>query len=75
VSRPVVIEDDAWIGMNAVILPGVRVGKASIVGTGSVVTKDVPDYTVVGGIPARVLRQLDAAKCVADDTSGIQHSR
>jgi acetyltransferase-like isoleucine patch superfamily enzyme len=73
VPRPVVIEDDAWIGMHAVILPGVRVGKASIVGTGSVVTKDVPDYTVVGGIPARVLRQLDPAKCVADNTSGIQH--
>ena len=72
VSRPVVIEDDAWIGMNAVILPGVHVGRGAIVGTGSVVTKDVPAYTVVGGIPARVLRQLDPAKCVADNTSGIQ---
>jgi acetyltransferase-like isoleucine patch superfamily enzyme len=72
VPRPVVIEDDVWIGMNAVILPGVHIGKASIVGTGSVVTKDVPAYTVVGGIPAKVLRQLDPAKCVADNTSDVQ---
>lgn len=72
VPRPVVIEDDVWVGMNAVILPGVRIGKASIVGTGSVVTKDVPPYTVVGGIPAKVLRQLDPAKCVPDNTSEVQ---
>jgi acetyltransferase-like isoleucine patch superfamily enzyme len=72
VPRPVVIEDDVWVGMHAVILPGVHIGKASIVGTGSVVTKDVPAYTVVGGIPAKVLRQLDPAKCVPDNTSDIQ---
>ena len=72
VPRPVVIEDDAWIGMHAVILPGVRIGKASIVCTGSVVTKDVPDFTVVGGIPAKVLRQLDPSKFVPDNTSDIQ---
>jgi UDP-3-O-[3-hydroxymyristoyl] glucosamine N-acyltransferase len=67
--KPVVIEDDAWIGMNAVILPGVRIGRASIVGTGCVVTRDVPDFTVVGGVPARVLRQLDPAKFVIDRTN------
>ena len=71
---PVVLEDDAWIGMHAVILPGVHIGKASIVGAGSVVTKDVPDFTVVGGIPAKVLRQLDPSKFVPDNTSEIQRT-
>ncbi len=69
VPAPVVIEDDAWIGMNAVILPGVRIGRASIVGTGCVVTKDVPPFTVVGGVPAKVLRQLDPEKFVVDRTN------
>ncbi len=72
VPKSVVIDDDAWIGMHAVILPGVRVGKAAIVGAGSVVTKDVPDFTVVGGIPAKVLRELDPSKFVPDNTSDIQ---
>lgn len=74
VPLPVVLEDDAWIGMHAVILPGVHIGKASIVGAGSVVTKDVPDFTVVGGIPAKVLRQLDPSKFVPDNTSEIQRT-
>lgn len=58
---PVVIEDDADIGVNAVILPGVRVGRGSIVGAGSVVTKDIAPMSVAAGVPARVLRQRDAA--------------
>lgn len=55
-AREVVIEDDVWIGTRAIILPGVRVGRGSIIGAGSVVTKDVPSGSVVGGNPARVLR-------------------
>lgn len=54
--RLVTIGDDVWIGTRAVILPGVRVGRGSIVGAGAVVTKHVPDYAVVGGNPARVIR-------------------
>ena len=52
-----VMEDDVWIGRGAVILPGVRVGKGSIVGAGAVVTKDVPPRSVVSGAPARIIRK------------------
>lgn len=54
--KPVVIGDDVWIGIRTVIMPGVTIGNGSIIGAGAVVTKDVPDYAVVGGVPARVLR-------------------
>jgi acetyltransferase-like isoleucine patch superfamily enzyme len=53
---PVVIEDDADVGIGAVILPGVRIGTGAIIGAGSVVTRDVPAYAVVAGSPARILR-------------------
>jgi acetyltransferase-like isoleucine patch superfamily enzyme len=53
---PVQIEDDADIGVGAILLPGVTVGKGAQVGAGAVVTKDVPAYSVVAGVPARVLR-------------------
>ena len=56
VAKPVVIEDDVWIGAGAVILPGVRVGRGAVVGAGSVVTKDVPAFGVVVGNPARLVR-------------------
>ena len=60
-SAPVTIEDDVWLGAHVVILPGVTVGAGSIVGAGSVVTKDVPPGVVVGGVPARVLRPITDA--------------
>lgn len=47
------IEDDVWIGARAIILPGVTVGKGAVIGAGAVVTKNVDDYTIVGGIPAK----------------------
>ncbi|MBC8766914.1 acyltransferase [Arenibacter sp. BSSL-BM3] len=52
------IKTGAWIGANCILLPGVTVGKNSIVGAGSIVTKDVPDNTVVAGNPARILKSL-----------------
>lgn len=55
----IVIEDECWIGANAVITAGVRVGKHSIVAAGSIVTKDVPPYTIVGGNPAKVLKKYN----------------
>lgn len=55
VDGPIEIGDDVWIGANAVILPGVRVGEGSIVAAGAVVAKNVPPFTVVGGVPAKVL--------------------
>lgn len=53
---PVIIEDDVWIGRNAIILPGVRIGKGAIVGAGAVVTKDVPTFAIVGGVPSKIIR-------------------
>lgn len=53
------IKKNAWIGARAIILPGVKIGENAIVGSGAVVTKDVPDKTVVVGSPARVIRALD----------------
>lgn len=60
--KPVVIKESAWIGAGATILPGVCVGKHAIVGASAVVTKDVPDYAVVVGNPARVIKMLDQNK-------------
>lgn len=57
---PVVIEDDAWIGAGSIILPGCRVGKGAVIGAGSVVTKDVPPYSIVAGNPAKIIREIPA---------------
>ena len=54
----VVIEDDVWIGDKVAILAGVHVGKGAIIAANSVVTKDVPDYCVVGGVPARIIKNV-----------------
>lgn len=54
--KPVVIEDDVWIAANAIILPGVTIKKGAIIGAGSVVTKDVMEYNVVAGVPAKVIK-------------------
>lgn len=56
VQGGVQIEDNVWIGSHAVILPGVTLGRSCIVGAGCVVTRDVPPYAVVAGVPARILR-------------------
>lgn len=53
---PIIVEDDVWIGTGAIILKGVTIGTGSVVAAGSLVTKDVPPYSVVGGIPAKVLK-------------------
>ena len=58
-TKPIVVEDESWIGANVVIVPGVTVGKHSIVAAGSVVTKNIPPYSVVAGNPARILKQYD----------------
>ena len=59
-TAEIVVEDEVWIGANVVITAGVRIGRHAVVAGGSVVTKDVPPYTVVGGNPARPLKQYSA---------------
>ena len=63
-SKPVFVEDNVWVGFDAVVLPGVRLGHGSIIGSKSVVVEDVPPYCIVAGNPAKVIRHLDA-----DDTA------
>jgi tetrahydrodipicolinate N-succinyltransferase len=60
VSRPVRVDDDVWIGANAIVLKGVTIGRGAIVAAGSVVTRDVPAMTLVGGNPAQVIKRLES---------------
>jgi len=57
-SRPIVIEDNVWIGARVIVLGGVTIGHDSCVAAGSVVNRDVPPRTLVGGVPAKVIREL-----------------
>lgn len=56
-DAPIVIEDDVWIGAGSIILSGVTIGKGTVIGAGSVVTKDVPPYSIAAGIPAQVIKE------------------
>lgn len=59
-GQPIVIQDNVWLGGSVSVLPGVTIGKNSVIGAGSVVTKDIPENSVAVGNPARVLRTIDA---------------
>lgn len=65
-AQGVVIEDDVWIGSGAVITDGVRVGRGAVIAGGAVVTKDVLPHTIVGGVPAKVIRQITGEKTTGD---------
>lgn len=58
-GTPVTIGDDVWIGANCTILPGITIGNNVVVAAGAVVTKDVPDNCVVGGVPAKVIKEIE----------------
>jgi acetyltransferase-like isoleucine patch superfamily enzyme len=60
--KPLIIEDEAWIGAHVTVLPGVRIGKGAVLGAGSVVTRDIPPMAVAIGSPARVVRYRDGRK-------------
>ena len=72
----ITVEDDTFIGLNAIILPGVHIGKSCVIGAGSVVTHDVPDRSVAAGVPAKVICTLDeyAEKCRARMPEGFDES-
>lgn len=59
VGENIVVEDNVWIGANSVILPGVTIHSGSVVAAGSVITKDVPGFCLVGGVPAKAIRSLE----------------
>jgi len=59
VAKPIVIEDNVWVGGGAILLPGVRIGRNAVVGAGAVVSRSVPANTVVAGNPARVIREIE----------------
>jgi len=58
-KKPIIIEDDVWITMNCMIMKGVRIGKGAVIAAGAVVTRDVAPYTVVGGVPAKLIKRLE----------------
>lgn len=61
-ARPVIIEDDVWIGARVIILPGVTIGRGAVLAAGAVVTRDVPAFAIVGGNPARMLKSRRPAE-------------
>lgn len=65
-DKDVVFEGDNWIGSNTTILKGVHVGRGAVIGAGSVVTKDVPPYSVVGGVPAKIIKYKFTDKQIAE---------
>lgn len=54
--RPIIVEDDVWIGTRVTILPGVTIGKGAVIGANSLVTKDIEEYSICGGVPAKHIR-------------------
>lgn len=59
IPAKIVIENDVWIGANCIITAGVRIGEGAVVAAGCVVTKDVPSFTIVGGVPAKIIKERD----------------
>ncbi|WP_232009810.1 DapH/DapD/GlmU-related protein [Actinomyces howellii] len=59
IPQPITIADRVWMGANVTVLPGVTIGEGAVVAAGAVVTRDVPAFTVVGGVPAKPIRRLE----------------
>jgi maltose O-acetyltransferase len=70
--KPVVIEDDAWITNRCMIMPGIRIGKAAVIGSGSVVTRDVAPFTIVAGNPAKKIGEIDPEKFIPEGQEVVE---
>lgn len=70
IPRPIVIEDDVWIGVGCIILKGVTIGRGAIIGAGSVIAKDVPPFTFAAGNPARNIKQVTSWRGTTIDDNG-----
>ena len=64
---PVIVENQVWIGRNVIVMPGIRLGKGSIIGAGAVVTKSVPPFAIMGGVPAKIIRYRNATQITSTD--------
>ena len=62
----IIVDDDVWIGQRALIMSGVHIGQGAIIASGAVVTKDVPPYAIVGGVPARIIRFRFSEKIIKE---------
>lgn len=74
IRRPVRIAAGAWLGSRSLVLPGVSIGRGAVVGAGALVNRDVPPHTVVGGVPARVIRRLFPGEGDASDPAPSEES-
>lgn len=71
-GAPITVGEDCWFGGNVTVCPGVTIGRGVTIGAGSVVTKDVEDFVVVAGNPARVIKRLDVAEGLRKEAEGKQ---
>ncbi|MBC8988060.1 sugar O-acetyltransferase [Pedobacter sp. N36a] len=71
ITRPILIKRNAWIGAGVTILPGVTIGEHAVVAAGAVVSKDVPDNVVVGGIPAKIIKSIQTSFCPDGARAGL----
>jgi len=70
-GKPITIGDDCWLGGGVIVLPGITIGRGCAIGAGSVVTKDIPDFHVAAGNPARIIRKIETAMDPLQSTTAV----